>query len=138
MIHKLTQFNEEQFQRMKELMAVLTDSFVLTPQMLREATANSLVYVIEEDGEIRGTATLCIYFTPEGRKAHVEDVVVLPKYQGKGLGRMLMEYVLNECKRFAPITVELTSRPSREVANILYQHLEFELKDTNPYRLEIN
>jgi len=33
--------------------------------------------------------------------------------------------------------VELTSRPSREAANRLYQRLGFERRDTNVYRFSI-
>ena len=32
-------------------------------------------------------------------------------------------------------TVDLTSRPSREAANRLYERLGFELRDSNVYRL---
>ena len=35
-------------------------------------------------------------------------------------------------------TVDLTSRPSREAANRLYQREGFELRDTNVYRKTLN
>jgi ribosomal protein S18 acetylase RimI-like enzyme len=34
--------------------------------------------------------------------------------------------------------VELTSRPSREAANRLYQRIGFKLRDTNVYRYELD
>ncbi|MFM8266127.1 MAG: GNAT family N-acetyltransferase, partial [Acidimicrobiia bacterium] len=34
-------------------------------------------------------------------------------------------------------TVELTSRPSREAANRLYQRIGFVRRDTNVYRYEV-
>jgi ribosomal protein S18 acetylase RimI-like enzyme len=35
------------------------------------------------------------------------------------------------------VTVDLTSRPSREAANRLYQRLGFELRETNTYRYDL-
>jgi ribosomal protein S18 acetylase RimI-like enzyme len=35
------------------------------------------------------------------------------------------------------VTVDLTSRPSREAANRLYQRLGFQLRETNVYRYDL-
>jgi len=41
-----------------------------------------------------------------------------------------------EAKRQGAKTVDLTSRPSREAANRLYQRIGFVARDTNVYRFE--
>lgn len=59
-------------------------------------------------------------------------------YRGRGLGRMLVERALAFARECAPVTVMLTSRPSREAANALYRAVGFSLKQTNLYKLDIN
>ena len=44
---------------------------------------------------------------------------------------------LAEAKRRGAVTVDLTSRPSREAANRLYQRLGFVARETNMYRFKL-
>lgn len=136
-VRLLTEWTEAEFHQMKRLMVALSDHCELTPAMLDETVRNSKVYVAEEDGMIVGTATLSLFWSPTGRKASIEDVVVLPEYQGSGIGRKLVEYLLESSKRFAPICISLTSRPTRIAANELYRKLGFKQKETNVYRYVI-
>jgi ribosomal protein S18 acetylase RimI-like enzyme len=46
---------------------------------------------------------------------------------------MLMREALARAQAAEARTVDLTSRPSREAANRLYQRLGFELRQTNSY-----
>ena len=48
----------------------------------------------------------------------------------------LRQLALDMAERAGCRTVDLTSRPSREAANRLYQRLGFQPRDTNVYRLE--
>ena len=64
----------------------------------------------------------------------MEDVVVHGKARGKGVGKMLTLKALSEAKQLGALTVDLTSRPSREVANKLYMSVGFEPRMTNVYR----
>ncbi len=133
----LTSFDDQQFQELKELMHVLTEHCELTVGDLRNAMNESELYVAEEGGCIIACATLCPYASPTGRKASVEDVAVLPAYQNQGVGRSLMEFVLKNASRRAPITLQLTSRPTRIAANAMYRNMGFEKKETNVYKLTI-
>ena len=69
-----------------------------------------------------------------GKVGHLEDVVVDESARGHGAGEALNRAALAEAKRRGAITVELTSRPSREAANRLYQRLGFVQRETNIYR----
>lgn len=89
------------------------------------------------EGRIIGCATLCVFHSPTGTKASIEDVVVLSAYRGQHLGKQLMEYVLEQVKAYAPIELHLTSNPMRVAANKLYQSLGFLKKETNCYHLMI-
>ena len=87
-----------------------------------------------EDGTIAGTLTLCTFRIPTGIRAWIEDVVVDGAARGQGVGRALTQAAIDESHRRGARTVDLTSRPSREDANRLYQSLGFQPRDTNVYR----
>jgi GNAT superfamily N-acetyltransferase len=59
------------------------------------ADSRALVMVAEEEGQVRGlcTAQLLISTAEGGPAALVEDLVVLPAWQGRGLGRNLLAAV---------------------------------------------
>jgi ribosomal protein S18 acetylase RimI-like enzyme len=92
------------------------------------------LYFAEEDEMVLGMLSLVIFQIPTGVRAWVEDVVVHGKARGKGVGKMLTLTALSEAKQFGALTVDLTSRPSREVANKLYMSVGFEPRMTNVYR----
>ena len=101
------------------------------------ASDSSHVLVAKVDGVIVGSLTLVIFHIPTGIRAWIEDVVVDADARGKGVGEALNTFALVEAKRQGATTVDLTSRPSREAANRLYQRLGFEQRDTNVYRYKI-
>lgn len=123
-----------------ELMRQLDPLRTVTEEMLRNVVSaeNSHLFVARDGMRIVGCATLCVYDSPTGRKASVEDVVVLDACRGRHLGRRLMEAVLEEARRHAPLEVHLTSRPSRAAANAMYARMGFALRETNAYRLDLN
>ena len=89
------------------------------------------------DGEIVGSLTLVTFNIPTGKRAWIEDVVVDEKCRNKGIGEALNQHAINIAKKVGAKTVDLTSRPSREAANRLYDRLGFTKRDTNIYRFEI-
>ena len=66
----------------------------------------------------------------------VEDVVVDTKARGKGVGKLLTMHALKEAQKMGVLTIDLTSRPSRDVANRLYQSVGFSARVTNVYRFK--
>ena len=136
---ELSSFSQTEFDQFCNLMSALSQRCELTQEMLQAVIdcPDSHLYVVRHKGTIVACATLCLFASPTGRKASVEDVVVLPKFQGLGLGRALMDYLLERAASFAPITLQLTSRPSRIAANDLYQKLGFQPKETNFYTMKI-
>lgn len=66
-----------------------------------KSNSNHFVYVAILDGSVVGSATILIeskFIHHGGKVAHVEDVVVDKEYQGKGIGEMLMESLLELAK----------------------------------------
>jgi ribosomal protein S18 acetylase RimI-like enzyme len=97
----------------------------------------SVLYIARDpdrQGEIIGTLTLAMYRIPTGLKAWIEDVVVDESARGKRVGEMLCLAAIERAKTAGAKGVDLTSRPSREAANRLYQRMGFQKRDTNSYR----
>jgi len=87
-----------------------------------------------DDGTLVGVATLVTFRIPTGVRAWVEDVIVDSETRGTGVGRAITEAMIERSREMGAVTVDLTSRPSREAANRLYQRIGFVQRDTNVYR----
>ena len=96
--------------------------------------ASVLFVAYDEDDEIVGSLTLVLFRIPTGLRAWIEDVVVDESARGKGVGHRMNEAAIDYARKAGAKTIDLTSRPSRDVANRLYQRLGFEKRDTNVYR----
>ena len=96
-------------------------------------------FVARDDrGRIIGVSTLAVFPIPTARRAWIEDVIVDESARGQGVGEALTKAMLDRARAVGCKTVDLTSRPSREPANRLYQRMGFELRDTNVYRFEFD
>ena len=103
-----------------------------------EASGTHFFAAVEDNGHVVGCATLCVFDTPTGRKASVEDVVVNPVCRGQHIGRTLMEHIINYARReLGDVDLHLTSSPRRVAANNLYRSVGFHLRETNVYNLVI-
>lgn len=122
----------------------------LTPQLSRgvavptrevireivEAQASTVLLArdLRDGGRIVGMLTLVVFRIPTGVRAWIEDVVVDEALRGRGVGEVLSREAVRRAVGSGARTVELTSRPSREAANRLYQRLGFVLRESNVYR----
>ena len=86
---------------------------------------------------ILGMLSLATFEIPTGVRAWVEDVVVDEAARGQGTGQSLVVAAIEHAQTIGARTVDLTSRPSREAANRLYQRAGFELRETNVYRVTL-
>ncbi len=95
------------------------------------------VLVARVGGRVAGTLTLVTFRIPTGMRAWIEDVVVDDAARGHGVGEALNQTALQIARDKGCKTVDLTSRPSREAANRLYQRLGFQARETNVYRYDL-
>ena len=123
----------------------------LIPQLSRSAPlldATTLAEVLADQGNvvliardasdrIVGSMTLVLFRIPTGMRGWIEDVVVDEAASRQGIGEALNTAALDEARRRGSKDVSLTSRPSREAANRLYQRIGFELRETNVYRYKL-
>ena len=150
-LHTLT---SSQVNDLQTLMHELDPEITVTAEMLEHA-ANApethLFAAVESpaselvegpsvaEGRIIGCASLCVFHSPTGRKASIEDVVVSSGSRRQGIGRALVEHIIAVALReLAPVDLHLTSRPERVAANEMYRKLGFERRGTNAYRMRIN
>lgn len=138
-ITELKAFNDQEFEQVAQLMMILDSTLPLTREKLQETISHPTchLHVMRNDNRIIGCYTLCIFHSPTGKKASVEDVVVHTEYQGQHLGKELMAHAIAQLKEMAPIHVQLTSRPSRVAANKLYRRMGFMPKETNVYVMNL-
>lgn len=88
----------------------------------------------EYDGEkLIGFGSIFPRHTILRRQAVVEDMIVDHAYRGKGLGRKILQQLLEWARVHNIEVIELTSHPSRVAANELYKKSGFVLHPTNHY-----
>jgi ribosomal protein S18 acetylase RimI-like enzyme len=139
-VEEATEASPELLGALQRLLAQLSASAPpLTEGRLGSVLAHPGVhlFVARVGGEVRGTLTLTALPLASGLRATVEDVVVDEAARGQGLGRALTEAALAKAAALGARTVDLTSRPSREAANRLYQRLGFQQRQTNVYRFDL-
>ena len=88
---RITKFTEDQFK-----------------QTLQRIQASSVIYVYEEAGKLLATGTIiyeykfifntCVY-------ANIEDICVRKSYRRQGLGKRLMQYLINQSRHCYKITL---------------------------------
>ncbi|MDD3498468.1 MAG: GNAT family N-acetyltransferase [Candidatus Moranbacteria bacterium] len=123
---------------LENLFAQLTQKPVkLDPVFLKESDF-SHCRVIDDDGKIIGFAALIIHPVPtKGLVGRVEDVVIDEKYRGRGLGRKIMEDLIDIARREKIEILNLTSNPRRVPARKLYESLGFQLSDTGVFWMKL-
>ena len=132
---ELCTLTESQIDDLLGLMKELTAELTVTRQQQQRSVAapGTRIFIAENDEK-----PLCVFESPTGRKASVEDVVVLPAYRGQGIGRTLLTRIIDFAKnKLAPIDLRLTSNPTRTEANAMYQALGFVQRDTNVYMMKL-
>ena len=123
----------------------------LLPQLSKSASPLSLesldilaksestnLFVAKEGKKVWGLLSLVLFPIPTGTTAWVEDVVVDSSARGKGIVKALMNHALKKVREKRGKSIDLTSRPSRETANKLYQSLGYQKRETNVYRLSLS
>ena len=141
-IEQLHTLTDRQTEDIQALMLELAPTIQVSTEMLHNVVGSNNTHffvLMEDDGRIVGCASLCVFDSPTGRKASVEDVVVLSSCRGLGYGRKLMGHIIEFAKKeLVPIDLHLTSNPKRVSANALYKAVGFEQRETNVYSIQIS
>jgi len=71
-------------------------------RILSKIENNSTIWVIEYNNELIGTATILYeykFIHNMSKLAHIEDVCIDKNYRNKGIGNILINYVINEANK---------------------------------------
>ncbi|MDP8012779.1 MAG: GNAT family N-acetyltransferase, partial [Nanoarchaeota archaeon] len=93
--------------------------------------------VYETNGKIVGTALLLVQknLSHGGRPyGHIENVVVDSSYRGKGIGKEMLEYLINEAKKYNCYKVILNGRKGTEG---FYESAGFKRTDETEMRIDL-
>jgi ribosomal protein S18 acetylase RimI-like enzyme len=98
---------------------------------LTDFTTDTRLFIAQQNDEIVG----CVFLEARTKQdAEVKRLYVQPKARGEGLGRALMEAVINTAKEDDYSNLLLFTAPVTEAAQSLYKDLGFEL--TDPFECE--
>lgn len=90
------------------------------------------------ENRIVGMAIMATYKVISGHKGIIEDVVVNEKFRGNGIGKRLVQMLLEEARKLHLSEILLFSGHHRKAAIHLYKSLGFKLKDSGLYHLQLN
>jgi phosphinothricin acetyltransferase len=103
------------------------------------AENNNVAFVVCKEGDtLIGTALLSTYKVISGYRGLVEDVVVDSQFRGQGIGRKMMEKLLEKAKKIGLDEVLLFTGHHRKAAIKLYTGLGFELRKSGVYNIRFN
>ena len=93
------------------------------------------LWMIEQAGQIAGYTFLGFGFSFEfkGRDAFIDELFILPAFQGKGLGKAAVEFVSGQAKLSGVKVLHLESEKKNDRALALYRSNGF--KDHNRFLL---
>lgn len=98
-------------------------SFHWTEGIFRDCINNAYhMPVMTLGDEIIGYAVFSIV----AAEAHLLNITIEPEYMGRGLGRELLEYVIESCRQHDAESLFLEVRVSNEPANRLYKSIGFQ------------
>jgi ribosomal protein S18 acetylase RimI-like enzyme len=112
-----------------------TMTLVELEELVQDDTA--ILMVVKDDAHIVGMATLYIIPKVGRRNSLLEDVIVDAAYRGQGLGEKLVRAVIEAGKTRGVTSITLISRPERVVAHKLYEKLDFKVKETDVFKLDL-
>jgi len=143
-IYALENVSLEDLEAFVRLMPQLTDqSPPPTPEALNKMIESADTHIFlarfpDFQGQIVGIATLATFQSPTGVHGWIEDVVVDQGFRHKGIGKALTEACIQKARALGLREVNLTSNPSRQAANKLYQSMGFIQRNTNLYRYPLD
>ena len=138
-IEKVVELTDEIFEAILRLIPHLTSNKSLPTReeivslIQSESSTLWMARYPDRNSEITGMLTIAIYRVPTGVRSIVEDLVVDPNFRRRGIAQGLLQAAIHSAHDAGANGVALTSNPKREAANLLYQSMGFEKRETNSY-----
>ncbi len=134
----LTDLNEDTQTQISSLFKQLApDLAQLSLEQVLDRKNNCYALCYVENGAIVGLAIMCVYKVISGYNGWIEDVIVDEKHREKGIGRKLIEKLIEIGKDLNLTNIFLFTGKHRTAANKLYSNLGFRKKNSMLYSLKI-
>ena len=106
-------------------------------RMILEDATIGTIFVLKEDGVIIGMVSLLwtISTALGGKVAFLEDMIIKPKYRGKGCGTLLVEAAIEHAKKLTCKRITLLTDTHNHAAQHFYKRLGFDDSQMQPMRL---
>ena len=110
----------------------------ITARMIKSYATRVRFLTARNDSEmIVGMGSLVVVPRIPASMGWVSNVVVLDSERGKGIGRGLMNALINEAHKLSVCRIDLSSSNDRPEAHGLYESLGFKKRDTTSFRLDL-
>ncbi len=90
------------------------------------------IFVAEIDRKVIGFVIIREEYYNEGKRLMIEELVVNGEYQGKGIGKKLMNYIEAYCKKKGILSIWLITN-KKAAAFKFYKRIEYKLLDDTAY-----
>jgi ribosomal protein S18 acetylase RimI-like enzyme len=139
-IEQVTVVSAEVLEAYERLLPQLSRTADADAEILQQVVASpaTTLLVARQGDRIVGMCTLATFHIPTGMRSWIEDVVVDEATRGGGIGSALVKAAVRLAGDSGARSVDLTSRPERAEANLLYQRLGFSRRETNVYRIQLD
>ncbi|TAJ15433.1 GNAT family N-acetyltransferase [Patescibacteria group bacterium] len=101
-------------------------------------SSGAFLVVAKDSEKIIGMGSLYVQQKIGKRFAYIEDVIVDDTYRGKGIGRDIMNHLIETARVNGVRSITLTSRAERTAAHSLYEKLGFVKRETEVFRLNLS
>ena len=123
---------------MENTLALFSERIEASEAFFANANENDHIMVaeVEEDGEARVVGVVGLHINSMLRQRHSGGIgiAVHPKYQGKGIGRAMMQKIIDLADNWLMLVrLELTVYTDNHRAIALYKSLGFEIEGTKKY-----
>lgn len=109
------------------------DSFKQQVELIINSKDRVILVATNDSDIAMGMLVLNIIYKFPKNECRLDEVVVSPEARGQGFAKALLVAAETWAWEHGASSIELTSRPSREAANTLYQSAGYNLRDTNVY-----
>lgn len=137
---KIVEYSSELYQELYTLLKEIYDSNINQTDLEKYyLDFNKKIYVALLENKIVGCAFLEIKedYIRAYRYGFITYVAVDKQYRKKGIGKTMIEYLIQCVKQEGCTSIELTSANFRKAAHHLYESLGFSRKDTTVFIKEL-
>lgn len=122
----------------ENILGITSERLTKTEEFIKRLGINDHNYVaeVEENGikKVVGCCGITVYESPRLRHSGGIGIMVDKEYQGKGIGRMLLEKIVDLADNWLMLVrVELTVFTDNQKAINLYESIGFEVEGTKKY-----